>query len=63
MKKYSYDENVTVTKKLIGDYDSSSHIIIIDDDTRDILTEFEDFDGLEVEVSIKVKKCTDLTRE
>lgn len=63
MKKYSYDENVVVTKKLIGDYDSSSHIIIIDDDTRDILMELEDFDGLEVEVSIKVKKCTDLTRE
>lgn len=60
-KSYSYKENRTVTKKLIGMYDAEKHTIDIDGEAKDIITEMKDFEGSVVEVVVKIKEENDLS--
>lgn len=63
MKTYSYEENKTITKKLIGMYDAENHTIDIDGESKDVVEELKDFEGLVTEITVKVKESTDLTAE
>lgn len=62
-KSYSYKENRTVTKKLVGMYDAEKHTIEVDGEDKDIIAELKDFEGSVVEVVVKVKEETDLADE
>ena len=62
-KTYSYKENKTISKKISGVYDTTTHTIESEGDKRDILKELEDFEGAVIEVSITVKEETDLANE
>ena len=62
-KNYTYKENKTITKKISRVYDTDTHTIESEADSRDILKELEDFEGAIIEVSITVKEETDLTNE
>ena len=59
-KSYSYKENRTVTKKLVGMYDAEKHTIEVDGEDKDIIAELKDFEGAIIEVVIKEKSETDL---
>ena len=62
-KTYSYKENKTISKKISGVYDTTTHTIESEGDKRDILKELEDFADDVIEVSIVVKEETDLSNE
>ena len=57
-KNYSYKESKTTTKKISGIYDTATHTIEADTESRDILKELEDFEGPIIEITVTVKKET-----
>lgn len=62
-KNYSYKENKTISKKISGVYDTTTHTIESEGDKRDILKELEDFADDVIEISITTKEETDLSNE
>ena len=62
-KSYSYKENRTVTKKLVGMYDAEKHTIEVDGEDKDIIAELKDFADSPIEIVVKVKEETDLLDE
>ena len=62
-KNYVFKESKVTTKKLIGMYDAEKHVIDVDGEEKDIVTELKDFEGAIVEIVIKVKEETDLVEE
>lgn len=62
-KAYSFKENKTTTKKIIGFYDLNTHTIDVDGVKMDILKELEIFEGAPIELVVRVKEETDLTEE
>lgn len=62
-KNYSYKESKTTTKKISGIYDTATHTIEADTESRDILKELEDFEGAIIEITVTVKEETDLSNE
>ena len=60
-KTYSYKENKTISKKISGVYDTTTHTIESEGDKRDILKELEDFADDVIEISITTKEETDLS--
>ena len=62
-KTYSYKENKTISKKISGVYDATTHTIESEGDKRDILKELEDFADDVIEISITTKEETDLSNE
>lgn len=62
-KNYVFKESKVTTKKLIGMYDAEKHVIDVDGEEKDIITELKDFEGAIVEIVIKVKEETDLVEE
>lgn len=62
-KTYSYKENKTISKKISGVYDTTTHTIESEGNKRDILKELEDFADDVIEISITTKEETDLSNE
>ena len=62
-KTYSYKENKTISKKISGVYDTTTHTIESEGDKRDILKELEDFADDIIEISITTKEETDLANK
>ena len=62
-KTYSYKENKTISKKISGVYDATTHTIESEGDKRDILKELEDFADDVIEISITTKEEIDLSNE
>lgn len=62
-KNYVFKESKVTTKKLVGMYDAEKHVIDVDGEEKDIVTELKDFEGAIVEIVIKVKEETDLVEE
>lgn len=62
-KNYTYKESKVTTKKLVGMYDAEKNVIDVDGESKNIVSELNDFDGSVVEVVIKVKEETDLADE
>ena len=62
-KTYSYKDNKTISKKISGVYDTTTHTIESEGAKRDILKELEDFADDVIEISITTKEETDLSNE
>lgn len=59
-KNYSYKESVVISKKMTGNYNSSTFDIEVDGEMKNVINELKAFDGQSIEMTIKVKKENDL---
>lgn len=63
MANLVYKQTTITTKKLAGFYDAEKHSIDVDGVAMDVLEALEVFNGVPLELVVKVKEETDLLDE
>lgn len=59
-KNYSYKENKTISKKMIGVYNAETVDIDVDGEVKNVIDELKAFNNQYVEITIKTKEENDL---
>lgn len=60
MANFSYKQSKTTTLKACGMLDIKNNVIYIDDEPKNISTLLSDFDGVSVELQVKIKTDVEL---